>query len=567
MATKIRLPFQVNIENNSTINLNNSRLTNLAAPQDPNDAATKAYVDSVKFGIKQKDPVMYAINIDFDIDASYSSGWFIDYGMDISQNNRILLLRQTNKVQNGIWEFYYDTQTQRYKLRRPADFDVGSSAAGVAVFVLSSPDPDSSAFIQNPDLYQYYDFADTGFICTTDPAVAVVGTNQISFSVYTTLGGITAVAPIMKNGSQISLSYDPNHFGINDGKLSIVEGATVQKINAQLNGTTQGAFTTINFASTSGNSVSASTTVNGNVITIKFDHLTTQGHKHVPDATNQQGKFLKTTDSSGNFSWQSIQVSDVTGRGVLTLQPSNNYSTSSTTSTTFDLSSSPLFTIYRPDQAVNTTSDVAFNKLSLGTTNTSFTYNLTLNNGTIGSLVASGGTGFLLKTNNTFTNGNILSVNNNASVVLSLDYSGKLTLAKGKFATNSTSTEDQFTFEANTISDSSSKIFKITYSGSDALSLDKDGNLKLNGKLAAKYLYGYIVREVPAGTKNGINKTFTLSKTPIANSEMVFLNGLLQNGGGNDYTLNVSTKTITFVDAPVADDVILVTYLANEDVQ
>ncbi|MEW6039932.1 MAG: hypothetical protein AB1633_00225 [Elusimicrobiota bacterium] len=69
----------------------------------------------------------------------------------------------------------------------------------------------------------------------------------------------------------------------------------------------------------------------------------------------------------------------------------------------------------------------------------------------------------------------------------------------------------------------------------------------------------YVCREVPSGTKNGTNTAFTLANTPVSGTEMVFLNGLLQNGGaGNDYT--ISTVTITFAVAPISTDTILVTY-------
>jgi len=69
----------------------------------------------------------------------------------------------------------------------------------------------------------------------------------------------------------------------------------------------------------------------------------------------------------------------------------------------------------------------------------------------------------------------------------------------------------------------------------------------------------YVCREVPSGTKNGSNTDFTLANTPVSGSEMVFLNGILQNAGaGNDYT--ISTVTITFAVAPISSDTILVTY-------
>lgn len=71
--------------------------------------------------------------------------------------------------------------------------------------------------------------------------------------------------------------------------------------------------------------------------------------------------------------------------------------------------------------------------------------------------------------------------------------------------------------------------------------------------------YGFVCREVPAGIINGTNAVFTLSNTPTANTEQVFLNGILQNvGAGNDYT--ISGNTITFAIPPIVTDVILVNY-------
>ena len=70
----------------------------------------------------------------------------------------------------------------------------------------------------------------------------------------------------------------------------------------------------------------------------------------------------------------------------------------------------------------------------------------------------------------------------------------------------------------------------------------------------------YIVRENPTGTINGVNAAFDLSATTIlAGSEMVFLNGLLQEPSGEDYT--ISGITITFAAAPIIGDRIRVTYV------
>lgn len=70
-----------------------------------------------------------------------------------------------------------------------------------------------------------------------------------------------------------------------------------------------------------------------------------------------------------------------------------------------------------------------------------------------------------------------------------------------------------------------------------------------------------VTRETPGGAVNGSNTEYTVSLTPVAGSEQVFLNGLLQEpGAGNDYT--ISGTSIAFADAPVSGDRIRVTYIS-----
>lgn len=104
----------------------------------------------------------------------------------------------------------------------------------------------------------------------------------------------------------------------------------------------------------------------------------------------------------------------------------------------------------------------------------------------------------------------------------------------------------------------------------DDSSIEKDGsgNLRVkaggvtNAMLATTYVQqaNYVVRETPSGAVNGSNTSFGLAATPIAGTEMVFLNGILQEpGAGNDYT--ISGATITYLSAPLTGDRIRVTYL------
>jgi hypothetical protein len=69
----------------------------------------------------------------------------------------------------------------------------------------------------------------------------------------------------------------------------------------------------------------------------------------------------------------------------------------------------------------------------------------------------------------------------------------------------------------------------------------------------------YVAREVATGVMNEVNLDFVIANTPRVGTEMVFVNGILQNpGGSNDYT--ISGATITLAEAPISGDVVLVTY-------
>ena len=71
------------------------------------------------------------------------------------------------------------------------------------------------------------------------------------------------------------------------------------------------------------------------------------------------------------------------------------------------------------------------------------------------------------------------------------------------------------------------------------------------------------INETPAGDINGSNTVFTLAATPITSTEMVYLNGLLQEPGvANDYT--ISGSQITFITAPETGDIVLSTYLTSQ---
>jgi hypothetical protein len=67
----------------------------------------------------------------------------------------------------------------------------------------------------------------------------------------------------------------------------------------------------------------------------------------------------------------------------------------------------------------------------------------------------------------------------------------------------------------------------------------------------------FVDSEVPSGTINGTNVTFTLANTPTSGSLHLYLNGVRQTPT-SDYS--ISTNTITMVAAPNTGDVLLADY-------
>jgi len=61
--------------------------------------------------------------------------------------------------------------------------------------------------------------------------------------------------------------------------------------------------------------------------------------------------------------------------------------------------------------------------------------------------------------------------------------------------------------------------------------------------------YNFSDKEIPEGSVNDVNHTFTLSNIPILNSEHVYLNGLLQE---SDYDYIINDNEITFYEPPIS---------------
>lgn len=92
----------------------------------------------------------------------------------------------------------------------------------------------------------------------------------------------------------------------------------------------------------------------------------------------------------------------------------------------------------------------------------------------------------------------------------------------------------------------------VTISGDATLS--DAGVLTLSGNVLRET--DFVWRETPAGAVNGTNGIFTLANVPLAGTEQVYVNGILQEPGAtNDYTILGAKITLTYAlqSAPLAD--------------
>lgn len=204
-TTRLNITPQMYIDSSSGVNidaaltvtnglsLNSKRIQALGEPQVPTDAATMAYVNSKIQGLSVKGSVDTTAGANVNLATDLAVGATIG-GVTLVAGDRVLIMRQTNPVENGIY-------VAGTPATRAADLAIGASTGGVFVF-----DENTGA----------------GYLNASD---GIIGTDAVSFSQFNGAASFITGSALARSGNTISVVYDGTSIDVANNQLRIGAGA------------------------------------------------------------------------------------------------------------------------------------------------------------------------------------------------------------------------------------------------------------------------------------------------------------------------------------------------------
>jgi hypothetical protein len=260
-----------------TVDVASKRITSLADPTQAQDAATKAYVDSLANGLDVKQSVRAASTSA--LTATYSNGssgvgaTLTNAGTQaaltldsiaLSVGNRVLIKDQSAEEQNGVYTVTtVGTISTNWVLTRATDFDNSpGTEVGPGVFF----------FVEEGTTQQ-----DNGYVISTDDAITI-GTSPIMFSQFSGAGQITAGDGLTKTGNTINAVGTSNRIDVAvdaiDISVNYVGQSSINTLGTIATGTWQGTVIAGEYGGTGVANTGKTITLGGN-LTTSGAHTTT----------------------------------------------------------------------------------------------------------------------------------------------------------------------------------------------------------------------------------------------------------------------------------------------------
>ena len=210
-----------------TVNVSDSRITNVSDPIDPKDATNKQYVDAVAQGLKIL-PQALAFS-DTNLSATYSNGTAgvgatltatangafanVD-GIAIALNDNVILNGQTNKAHNGSYIVTtLGSAGTPWVLTRAPFIDQANEMEGSFEFVTSGTN-----------------FGNTGWVLTSLTEPVVVGTTELLWVQFSGAGTYTAGVGITLTGTEFTAKVDGTSIAINVSDQIEVKDAGITNV-------------------------------------------------------------------------------------------------------------------------------------------------------------------------------------------------------------------------------------------------------------------------------------------------------------------------------------------------